>query len=142
MYCINCGNKINNDDNYCTGCGNKVNVNNDVRNNITEKEGYSGKKIASIILGAISIALSFMVIFAPLGLGLSIIGLIISFLVLKNEKNVLGLVLNLVGFVISLGICVLFMFIIRYVVSDMDTSWLNDFEYGDNFGFGEHSGRF
>ena len=142
MYCINCGNRIDNNDNYCTGCGNKVNVNNDVRNNITEKKDYSGKKIASIILGSISIALSFMVIFAPLGLGLAIIGLIISFLVLKNEKNVLGLVLNIIGFVISFFICILFILVIRYVVTDIDNSWLNDFEYRDNFDFGEHGGRF
>ena len=139
MYCTNCGNKIYNDDKYCTRCGNKIDIN--VSNNV-EKKSYSGKKIASIVLGSISIFLSMLVIFAPLGLGLAIIGLILSFVVLKNEKNVIGIVLNLIGLVISLFICIMFMFVIRYVVTDMDTNWLNDFEYRDNFGFDDHSGRF
>ena len=141
MYCINCGNRIDNDDKFCTRCGNKVNIENNARNNITEKNSYSGKKIASIILGSISIFLSMLVIFAPLGLGVSIIGLILSFIVLRNEKNILGLVLNIIGFVISLFICIMFLFVIRYVVTDIDTNWLNDFDYRDNFDF-EHGGRF
>ena len=144
MYCTNCGNKIYNDDKYCTRCGNKIDVNvNQVNDsNNVEKKSYSGKKITSIVIGSISIFLSMLVIFAPLGLGLAIIGLILSFVVLKNEKNVIGIVLNLIGLVISLFICIMFMFVIRYVVSDMDTIWLNDFEYRDNFGFDDHSGRF
>lgn len=144
MYCTNCGNRIYNDDKYCTRCGNKIDINvnqfNDSNN--VEKKSYSGKKIASIVLGSISIFLSMLVIFAPLSLCMAIIGLILSFVALKNEKNFIGIILNLIGLVISSFICIMFMFVIRYVVTDMDTSWLNDFEYRDNFGFGEHSGRF
>lgn len=147
MYCTNCGNKINNNDKYCTKCGNKLdseNVQFNVNNNI-EKKSYSGKKIASIVLGAVSIALSFMVIFAPLGLIISIIGLIFAFLVINKESNVLGILLNSVGLVISLGICIIFGFVFRYVVDDVKNEmeyYENSNDFNDNWGFGDFGERF
>ena len=71
------------------------------------------------------------IIFAPIGLVFSIIGLILCFVIIKNEKNVLGIVLNLIGFLISLCICILFMFVIRYVVTNVDSSFIDNFKYSE-----------
>lgn len=145
MYCINCGNKIDGNDKYCIRCGNRLDINNSNNRNIDDKKSYSGKKIASIILGAFGIGFSILVIFAPIGLVLSVIGLIISFVVIKNEKNVIGIVLNLIGLLISLCICILFMFVIRYVVSNVDSSVIDDFKYSDNYNdrnFGDYGEKF
>ena len=101
MYCINCGNKIGEGDKYCIRCGNTISIDNGVSNNTTEKKDYSGKKIASIILGSLSIGFSMLIVFAPISLIMSIIGLILSFVVIKNEKNVIGIILNSIGLLIS-----------------------------------------
>ena len=132
MYCINCGNKIDGNDRYCIRCGNSLNIDYNKNENIVNKKSYSGKKIASIILGILSIGFSMLVIFAPIGLVLSIIGLILSFIVIKNEKNVIGMVLNIVGLLISLCICLLFIFVIRYVVTNVDSSVIDNFKYSEN----------
>ena len=142
MYCVNCGNRIDSNDKYCTRCGNMLNIDNSKNRDCVDRNGYSSNKIASIILGTLSIGFSMFIIFAPIGLVFSIIGLILCFVIIKNEKNVIGIVLNLIGFLISLCICILFMFVIRYVVTGVDTNWLNENEYRDNFDFGEYGGRF
>ena len=140
MYCISCGNKIENNDKYCTRCGNRLNIDNNSFNNNVEKKGYSGKKIVSIILGAFSIGFSMLIIFAPIGLVLSIIGLILSFVVINNENNVIGIVLNLIGLLISLCICLLFIFVIRYVVANVDSSVIDNFKYNENYNNWDFSG--
>ena len=91
MYCINCGNRIGDGDKYCIRCGNRIGIDNGVSNNTTEKKDYSGKKIASIILGSLSIGFSMLIVFAPISLIMSVIGLILSFVVIKNFFNMLCL---------------------------------------------------
>ena len=101
MYCVNCGNRIDSNDKYCTRCGNMLNIDNSKNRDCVDRNGYSGNKIASIILGTLSIRFSMFIIFAPIGLVFSIIGLILCFVIIKNEKNVIGILLNLIGFLIS-----------------------------------------
>ena len=146
MYCINCGNKIDSNDSYCTKCGNKLNIDNSKNiDSSVDNKSYSGKKIASIILGVLSIGFSMLIIFAPISLILSVIGLILSFVVIKNEKNVIGIVLNLIGFLISLCICILFIFVIRYVVTNVDSSFIDNFKYSEKnneLDFGDYGEKF
>lgn len=145
MYCVNCGNRIDSNDKYCTRCGNMLNIDNSKNRDCVDRNGYSGNKIASIILGTLSIGFSMFIIFAPIGLVFSIIGLILCFVIIKNEKNVIGIVLNLIGFLISLCICILFMFVIRYVVANVDSSFIDDFKYSEKnneLDFGDYGEKF
>ena len=145
MYCVNCGNRIDSNDKYCTRCGNMLNIDNSKNRDCVDRNGYSGNKIASIILGTLSIGFSMFIIFAPIGLVFSIIGLILCFVIIKNEKNVIGIVLNLIGFLISLCICVWFMFIVRFVVANVDSSFIDNFKYSEknnDLDFGDYGEKF
>lgn len=145
MYCINCGNKICDNDKYCTRCGNELNIKDIKNKDDIDSNWYSSNKIASIILGTLSIGFSIFIIFAPIGLVFSIIGLILCFVIIKNEKNVLGIVLNLIGFLISLCICILFMFVIRYIFVNVDSSFIDNFKYSEkdnDLNFGDYGEKF
>lgn len=140
MYCTNCGNKLNNNDNFCNNCGEKrvelENVN--VNNNNVNNNNSNGMKIASIILGSISIVGSLMFIFAPFCFILSIIGLILGICALKKGKNVSGILLSSIGFVLSIVmtifIVLLFMFMFEHVDSDYyhNGNGFNDYYDGYN----------
>ena len=95
MYCDNCGTKLTGDENYCFNCGKKVNnVNNsDVgKANISTVDNSNnlntGTKTASIVLGIISLVGIFLVIFSPISLILSLVGLILSIKANKVTSNV------------------------------------------------------
>ena len=60
MYCINCGNKINDKNKFCTSCGKELNNNIPINNN-------NNFKTASIILGSLSIIASLTFIFVSYG---------------------------------------------------------------------------
>ena len=142
MYCSNCGNKIeNNNDKYCTNCGtklennnsktndnNQTNINNnDNKNNINTNNWL---KIASIILGSLSITGSLLIIFAPIAFILSIIGLILTIYSLKKDKNLPGILTNSIGLVLSIIVnIVLIIFIMNIfgTVSDKGINWVQDF---------------
>ena len=108
FFCENCGNKIDNNNNFCVNCGNKINrVNNNSIN--FKNEESNGLKIASIVLGSISIV---GCIFFPISIILSIIGLILGIIATKKGKNMLGIILNVIGLLLSMliiFIIVLFM---------------------------------
>lgn len=58
MYCVNCGNKIENNDYVCNNCGMIL------KKRISASKNYdNGIGIASTILGCISLILSFMLFF-------------------------------------------------------------------------------
>ena len=109
MYCINCGNKLNDKNNYCTSCGIEINKKEDLN-----KKEDNGLRTASIILGILSIIAAVTVIFLFYGFIMSIVGFILGIIALKKGKNALGIVLNVVGFVLSIlaGI-IIFVFIFR-----------------------------
>lgn len=98
MYCSNCGTENNKDNNYCINCGNSLNIQN---NNSTNS---NGNKETSLVLGIICLISSFFInilCFIPgiisivyakkykkesgklgVGFGLSLGGMIFSFIVL------------------------------------------------------------
>ena len=127
MYCTKCANKLNNNDNFCNNCGEKrielenINVNSNV---VNKNNSSNGMKTASIILGSISIVGSLMFIFAPFCFILSIIGLILGICALKKGKNVSGILLSSIGFVLSIIMSLIFMFMFENIDSDY-------YPYGD-----------
>ena len=124
MYCDNCGTKLTGDENYCFNCGKKVNnVNNsDVgKANISTVDNSNnlntGTKTASIVLGIISLVGIFLVIFSPISLILSLVGLILSIKANKVTNNVAGIVINAIGLFLSLIITSIIVFILYLVVN-------------------------
>ena len=86
MYCTSCGKQVDVNSSFCTGCGARISV-----ANVQED---SGKKVASIVLGCIGIFGALQVIFAPISLILTIVGLILGVMASRKESNVAGIILN------------------------------------------------
>ena len=130
MYCTNCGNKLNNNDKFCVNCGEKRTIveNININNNNVNKNNNSGLKIASIILGSVSIIGSILFIFAPFCLILSIIGLILGICALRKEKNVSGILLNSIGFVLSIIITIFIILAFIFMFENID---INNYHSGD-----------
>ena len=128
MYCTNCGNKLNNNDNFCNNCGEKrielENVN--VNNGVVKNNNNNGMKIASIILGSISIVGSLMFIFAPFCFILSIIGLILGICSLKKGKNVPGILLSSIGFVLSIIMTIFIILLFMFMFENIDSNYYHD----------------
>lgn len=135
VYCTNCGNKLNDNDKFCTSCGEKrdrivINKNTDNVNGNSVRRNDSGMKIASIVLGSISILAALMFIFAPVGLLLSIIGLVLGLCALKKGKNVVGILLSSIGLVLSIGITVFIVCMFIFMFNEIDT---NNYQYEDYY---------
>lgn len=111
MYCIKCGNKLDNSYKYCTNCGNKI-TNSNSNDNVL--------KCLSIILGCFSIVCS---VFGIFGLLLGIFGLCFGIISKKNYNNKSGIIFSSIGITISLLFCILYMIIIIDFIKG------NDYEY-------------
>lgn len=135
MYCINCGGKIEDiNDNYCSSCGYRLDRN--YKDEMNIREGNDGNKNnISIIFGTFSIVGSFLIIFAPFCFIVSLIGLILGFILLKKEKNILGILLNFIGLVMSILGSVLLFFIVVSIFDngsknkDWHEDYYNDYEH-------------
>ena len=123
MYCSNCGTK-NTGNNFCISCGNRLD---EVNTNINVmKKDNNGSKVASIILGVISIFGSIMIVLSPVSIILSIIGLVLGIDSRKKGTNVLGIVLNIIGLILSIGMLLLICLFINWAVNLPD-------EYNDSY---------
>lgn len=131
MFCINCGNKFSNNDKFCTNCGVKLETINNVKKEFNNND--NGLKIASIVLGSIGIGGAFLIIFAPVSLILSIIGLVLGLCALKKGSNVLGILLSSIGLVISLIVTVIMLLIFIFAFESVSGYEYEDF-FGDEFG--------
>ena len=98
MYCHNCKGNLTGVEKYCPNCGTLVNRPINIDNSNGSTENY---RVASIVLGGLSIGGVVLFIFAPISLILSIIGLVLALKANKNSKNTAGLVLNGVGLFLS-----------------------------------------
>lgn len=103
-YCSNCGNKIQTGDVFCSKCGLRINQQNIPSNmNDLQKNNHDGFKIASLVLGIITIVGS--IIFNFLIIPLAIIGLILGIIYsAKAKKFCAGIILNILGIVIPIVI--------------------------------------
>lgn len=114
MFCKKCGSTLPEGTIYCSNCGEKiepiennnssVNINNNQVNNNTFNSLNSANSNkpdkASVVIGIISIVLSF--VFSVLVIPLAIIGLVIG--IVKKPSNIAGIVLNAIAIVIPIFI--------------------------------------
>ncbi len=117
MYCNNCGKKLNGSEKYCPECGKKQEI--EVIPTIynTTRVSTENYRSASIALGIIALVGSLLVVFSPIALILSIIGLVLAIKSHKNNDNVPGLILNGVGLFLSFIITGIMTFIIAIVIN-------------------------
>lgn len=125
MFCKNCGNELGTNEKFCTSCGSKIemstntepkeevkkeilnvspiveNSNNSTNIN-TKVEKLKGLKIASLVLGIISLVFFLLnIILIPLELT----GLILAIVyIVNNKKFCAGIVLNIIAMIISVTI--------------------------------------
>ena len=116
MYCSDCRKKLNGNENYCPECGKKrelevIETNSSVSN--TSSDNY---RTTSIVLGIISLVGVLLVVFSPVSLILSIIGLVLAIKANKNVENVVGIVLNGVGLFLSFIITAVMVFILSLAI--------------------------
>ncbi len=88
MYCINCGHKLNKNNNYCTECGYKT-------NNITETKPNNNNNYIPLIIGIISLIGAFIIniIILPI----AIFGIIISIKYKKKPETILNIIACLIA---------------------------------------------
>ena len=135
MYCSNCGTKINEDENYCANCGKVVNE----HKPITVGNNIEGARTASLVLGILSLVGGFIVIFAPVSLILSIIGLILAIKANKVYKNTAGIIINAIGlffsFVITSIIALIIYFSYDIIKNDIGNFNIGNYidEYEDDY---------
>ena len=99
MYCSSCGSKLNQDENYCANCGKLINESKPIT--MDNNKNSEGIRSASIVVGILSLVGIFILIFAPISLILSIIGLILAIKSNKTYKNTAGIIINAIGLFIS-----------------------------------------
>ena len=122
MFCKYCGNNLNANDKFCKNCGGKVevveqkkeepktvepafNVNTQNTQTQIKTEKLKGLKIASLVLGIISLVFFILNI---LMLPLEIVGIVLAIVyMVKNKKFCAGIVLNIIALLISVLIFVL-----------------------------------
>ena len=111
MFCTKCGKKIEEGNSFCTNCGQSKDVNNSVNtmkeNNIPQKNNPSGVVIAALVIGIISIVLSFVI--GPLVIPLSIVGFCLG--IINKDKGAIkitSIILNCLSAVIGIFILIFF----------------------------------
>ena len=104
MFCIKCGNKLNENQNICTNCGNFINNKNNTNNNQINNEINDKNAVIGFVLGLVCITTCAVPI---LGLSTSICGIIFSSKGLKSEINkgkaTAGLILSIIFLIFSIG---------------------------------------
>ena len=118
MYCNNCGGSLNGFENYCPNCG-KLISNTFLEDKSINKSTENARTV-SIVLGGLSLGGIFLVIFAPVSLILSIIGLVLGIKSNKYYKNTIGIVLNSIGLFLSFILTGVFALMIYFVVDEIN----------------------
>ena len=118
MYCNNCGGSINGFEKYCPNCGKLIS--NTFLEDKSINKSTENARTASIVLGGLSLGGIFLVIFAPVSLILSIIGLILGIKSNKYYKNTIGIVLNSIGLFLSFILTGIFALMIYFVVDEIN----------------------
>ena len=111
MYCMNCGKKVNKEENYCTYCGTPLKE--QTKDELNEMNNNETKKTStSTILGI----LSCVFILAPIiSLPLAIISIIVGINERKKENNTsTGLVLGIISLVLTLIMSVILILLISF----------------------------
>lgn len=149
MYCNKCGTRLNMGDKFCPGCGSVVEnqgYNGTVTNN-NPTVSKDGNKTASIVLGILGLGGSLLVIFSPVALILSIIGLVLAIKANKNTDNIAGIVLNAIGLFFSVIIVAVIGLIIYIAVNTTEDDSSKDLwdylnEYNEDIDYPKNSSNF
>lgn len=91
MYCINCGNKINPNDNFCDKCGNSINET-DHNNNSKPTNNTN----VSLILGIIACCIFFVPFFS---IPLAIIAIVLG-IINRKEQKATGIILGIITIIL------------------------------------------
>lgn len=141
MYCTNCGNKLNQDDNYCTMCGNEIkrnDVNNGETNQSFSNRSTDNKGNISFVFGILSCIFFWIPI-------LSIPFMITSFIWGKQYKKEtgmksVGIILSIISFIlmiIELIAIIGGIFLFIFNLTDIDNlhhlNWDNFEDYIEQF---------
>lgn len=142
-FCSNCGKEIQAESSFCINCGNKLDVihQNNFNNNSMSDQNQNnsnknnGLKIASLVIGIISICLSF--VFNLFIIPLAIVGLILGIVYsCKNKKFCIGIVLNSIGIILPIIITSLLVGIINSfyetTTNQIEEIWSDSENYNDN----------
>ena len=136
MYCQDCGSKIKGNENFCPNCGFKINNQVEVISNTIDKT-TENRRVASIVLGIISLCGVFFWIFAPIALVISIIGLILAIIANRKVNNSTGIVLNAVGLFLSFVITAVFVLLITFSFNIIRDVWDNTYEAYEKYEYGD-----
>ena len=136
MKCISCNYSLKGDERYCPNCGYHTDKIEPLTIDNTH-QSTENFRMASIILGVISLAgLSFL-IFAPVSLILSILGLIFAIKSHRNSNNTVGIVINGISLFLASIITIVFALLIGLtvdVIKDVGTeygNYIEDYHHGD-----------
>lgn len=135
MNCKSCGSKLNGTENYCANCG--ARINNDIISiDDNLNRSIENKRVASLVLGIVSISLLFVGIFAPISLILAIIGLILAIIAGRKVKNTAGIILNAISLLLSLIVTLIIALIIIFSFNIIRDTWdnINTPSQSDNYG--------
>lgn len=125
-FCEYCGEKIIEGDLYCLKCGNRQENVSVVK---SKKTGTEGLSTASLVLGIISLVLSFIInIFI---LPLALIGLILGIVgKVHNGRKYSGIVLNVIAMIVAVIVFILWIVLFVYVADNYDENNYNRNKYG------------
>ena len=116
-FCEYCGEKINEGDIYCLKCGKKQNVIGQTNVKKTDTEGLA---TASLVLGIISLVLSFIInIFI---FPLALVGLILGIVGKVHGKKCSGIVLNVISMIVAVLVFIFWIVLLVYFIDDYDNS--------------------
>ena len=117
-FCEYCGEKINDGDLYCLKCGKRQGSVVAIK---SKKNGAEGLATASLVLGIISLILSFIVnIFI---MPLALVGLILGIVgKVQHAKKYSGIVLNVIAMIVSVIIFILWIVLLVYIVDRYDNN--------------------
>lgn len=125
-FCEYCGEKLEKDQVFCTKCGKKVKTEEETKSKQTKKSETTNKieptkkeglGTASMVLGIISLVLSFII--NILVLPLAIVGLILG-IVNKAQKGnkISGIILNIIAIVVSIIVFIVLIFVLAVSVDN------------------------
>ena len=113
-FCNNCGEKLKNGELYCPNCGKEVGK------EIVIKENKEGLGTASMVIGIISLVLSFIINLGAIPIAL--IGLILGIVnKAQKGKKVSGIILNTIAMILSVVVFIVIIVLFIVHIPDIDT---------------------
>lgn len=141
MYCKNCGRRLEEHEKFCPDCGQKkqeMNQTHPENYHVVEKK--HNNTTPSIVLGILSLMIPF------LGLPLAIIGLVLGIKAKKEENNKAGMILSIIGLILSALMWLLFCFFIIFAIAfddeiDKDENTFDDVrdEFNESIPYYRHN---